>query len=202
MASHTGETDEVRLKSFVRRARNGDADAWGALCEACRETALREADRVLHSMHDSEDVAEEFLLRLPHRLRGFHYAGSARFFAWVGRVARRDALDFARTERRETDRRRRAAAEGSLGTLNDCGKLLDLDIDLEDALTSLSSRTRKAFLMHDLEGYTYGEIARVLHTSEGAVRARCRRGRTCMRERLQGPRDGGAEALDAAAGQV
>lgn len=175
------------LSAVVRRAREGEADAWGVLCEECRETALREADRILHSRHDAEDVTENFVLHLPDRLQRFHYRDRSTFFAWVRRMVRRDALNFARTERRAARRHRRAVSEARPVVSYDCSALLDLDIDLADALGTLSSPIRRALLMHDLEGYSYSEVARTLHISEAAARARCRRGRASMRNRLRTP---------------
>ncbi len=60
----------------------------------------------------------------------------------------------------------------------------ELRIDLERALLSLSAGYRAVIVLHDIEGYTHQEIARVLGIEEGTSKSQLSRGREALRRRL------------------
>jgi len=57
---------------------------------------------------------------------------------------------------------------------------------LQDALACLPKEFRTAVLLCDVEGMSYEEIARAMHTSIGTVRSRIHRGRLMLRKRMEG----------------
>ena len=59
-----------------------------------------------------------------------------------------------------------------------------LDQDIQDALASIPANFRLAVALCDVEGYTYGEIARILSVPVGTVRSRIARGRSILQKRL------------------
>lgn len=59
-----------------------------------------------------------------------------------------------------------------------------LDDDLSDALTKLPTKMREVFLLYDLEGYTYEEIAEIGDCPIGTVRSRLHRARYLLKENL------------------
>ena len=55
---------------------------------------------------------------------------------------------------------------------------------LREAVDGLPEIYRTVFLMHDLEGYSHGEIAAALDVAEGTSKARLFRARAKLREHL------------------
>jgi RNA polymerase sigma-70 factor (ECF subfamily) len=55
---------------------------------------------------------------------------------------------------------------------------------LRAALDTLPERERVAVILRDIEGYTAGEVAGILGTSEATVRSQASRGRVRLREAL------------------
>lgn len=61
-----------------------------------------------------------------------------------------------------------------------------LDDDLSEALDKLPSKMKEVFLLCDLEGYTYEEIAEIANIPIGTVRSRLHRARKILQEELFG----------------
>ena len=55
---------------------------------------------------------------------------------------------------------------------------------LREAVDGLPEIYRTVFLMHDLEGYSHGEIAAALNVAEGTSKARLFRARAKLRDHL------------------
>ena len=53
-------------------------------------------------------------------------------------------------------------------------------IDLERAIGALPPGVRRAFVLHDVEGYTHGEIATMTGLAAGTLRAQLHRARQLL----------------------
>ena len=56
---------------------------------------------------------------------------------------------------------------------------------LQEALTHLTDRQRAVIVMHDVEGFTHGEIGRTLGIPEGTARSDLHHARAALRRLLQ-----------------
>jgi len=61
-----------------------------------------------------------------------------------------------------------------------------LDDDLSAALAKLPVKMKEVFLLCDLEGYSYDEIAEIVNTPVGTVRSRLHRARKFLQDELLG----------------
>ena len=61
-----------------------------------------------------------------------------------------------------------------------------LDDELSDALSKIPSKMREVFLLCDLEGYTYEDIAEITDIPIGTVRSRLHRARKLLQDELFG----------------
>lgn len=138
--------------------------------------------RMLGSVADAEDVAQEALLRL-------HRQGTAPddARAWLVRVSTRLAID----RLREARVRREAHVGPWLPDLvvttadaaEDLARTEAVSVALLVVLESLSAAERAAFVLHDVFGYGYDELADVLERSEAAARQLVSRARRRLEER-------------------
>ena len=69
---------------------------------------------------------------------------------------------------------------------------------MRDALQTLSPSLRMPVVLYDIEGLSYGEIAKVLSVAEGTVKSRIHRARQALREELQGVLKGTPEEPEGA----
>jgi RNA polymerase sigma-70 factor (ECF subfamily) len=176
---------------LVLRWRAGDASAFESLVRRHERRVFSLVFRMLGSREEAEDVAQEAFLAL-HR-HGHRFRGEARFSTFVYRVAANAALN----RRRSLGRRR--AREEALAKRQDAGDDLpaaprdpedaaaggQIQQRVQTALLALPQDLRAAIVLYDLEGQSYGEIARVLRIPEGTVKSRIHRARTALRDRLK-----------------
>src|SRR5438477_454767 len=69
-------------------------------------------------------------------------------------------------------------------TSRDPGEADELRRRLQAALTRLTDRQRSVIVLHDIEGFTHGEIAGMLEIPEGTARSDLHHARTTLRRLL------------------
>ncbi len=143
--------------------------------------------RLVDARDVAEDLTQEVFLRVVRSLG--RYTAQGREAAWVFRIARNVLLDH---------RRARAATPDASGDLDAVTVLPDhvLAFDMREALALLSPIDRQVYVLREVVGLSYVEIAEVCELTNDAVRARLRRARVDLRARLRG-RLGGVRAREA-----
>jgi RNA polymerase sigma-70 factor (TIGR02957 family) len=153
-----------------------------ALLEELRPAAFAVAYRMLGSVAEAEDVVQEALLRLHRTLEAGERIESPR--AYVATVATRLSIDVLRSARvrRETYVGEWLPEPLVTDPTEDPARHAEMADSLSLAflvlLESLSPEQRAAFLLHDVFGYGYHEVADVVGKSEDNARqlaARARR---------------------------
>jgi RNA polymerase sigma-70 factor (ECF subfamily) len=174
--------------SAVRRAQLGDVDAFGELYRKHAGRVFALCLRMSGDRAQAEELMQDVFVRAWERLASFR--GDAVFGTWLHRLTVNVVLTGARADRRREARVRLAedleateAAEGGIRE-RDHGSDPAMAIDLEHAIASLPPGARSAFVLHDVEGYSHGEIARLTGLAEGTIRAQLHRARKLLMEVL------------------
>ncbi len=158
------------------------AESHDALLEELRPAAFAIAYRMLGSVAEAEDVVQEALLRLHTALERGERIESPR--AYVATVVTRLSIDVLRSARvrRETYVGEWLPEPLVTDPSADPARQAEMSDSLSLAflvlLESLSPEQRAAFLLHDVFGYGYGEVAEIVGKSEDNARqlaARARR---------------------------
>jgi RNA polymerase sigma factor (sigma-70 family) len=134
----------------------------------------------------AQDLLQTTLLKI-HRARGEFRPGSA-VRPWVFAIAARVRLDEYRKRRRITeplDEDTLAQIDDDSGGNEDSTAEADGIDAVRAALAGLPESQRTIIHLHRVEGMTFGEIAKVLASTEGAVRARAFRGYERLRKALR-----------------
>ena len=166
---------------LVERAKGGDQVAFRALYDANVDRIFR----LTYRMAGREDLARDFtqdtFLRAWQRLDQFR--GDAAFSTWLHSIAVSVSLNGIRKVDRHRKRERSLEDAAHLGRTGH-GVEPGVRDRLSDAVDALPEMYRTVFLMHDLEGYSHGEIAEALGVAEGTSKARLFRARAKLRESL------------------
>jgi RNA polymerase sigma-70 factor (ECF subfamily) len=122
----------------------------------------------------ADDLTQEVFLRIARASDRYEHRERER--AWLFRIARNVWLDH----------RRRNGRGAEFQIALDCGAPAahDLRLTLNDALARLPELDREAFLLSEVSGLTYHEIADLQETTVAAVRSRIYRARLALREML------------------
>jgi RNA polymerase sigma-70 factor (ECF subfamily) len=126
-----------------------------------------------------EDALQDTWLAAARALHTFR--GEARFSTWLTTIgirvarARLHAVGLVPLELEHADREPSATQPSGPG----------VRIDLERAIRQLPDHQRIVLVLHDVEGFTHAEIARVLEVPIGTSKATLSRARRMLRNRLK-----------------
>lgn len=174
----------------------GDAEAFGILLERYRAPLYGFVRRQIGEDTAAEELTQEAFLRAIARADQFR--GESRFSTWLFQIARNLAYDhlrrmrFRRHESLDEPMSAVAGAPPRLERLSarDDGALSELlrkelGQRLEAAIACLPDDQREVFLLRQIEGLAFTEIAAVVHASENTVKSRMRYALLKLREQLQ-----------------
>lgn len=181
-------------RGWVRRAREGDPEAYRLLVERYQSRIYRLVARILGQGHEGiEDVAQEVFVKAYFSLKKFREDAS--FGTWVYRIAVNQSRD---TLRREpgTIPLDEVASQESVEALR--GLLRPSDSQEGDppgrseglralvgrAVAGLPERMRVVVTLKDMEGFSYQDVSRILRCSVGTVKSRHARARERLRKAL------------------
>jgi RNA polymerase sigma-70 factor (ECF subfamily) len=181
------DPDNRSEEALIEGVRQGRPEAFEGL-------VLRHQERVFAVLRRSvpadevEDMAQEAFLRAYRRIGG--YRGEARFETWLFAIVRNLLIDRHRRLRRagvtialgeETGENQRAVPVDPGPRPDEEFASRGLESCLRRALARLGEKDRLAVLLHDQEGMSADEVARVIGGSAGAVRVRLFRARRRLR---------------------
>jgi RNA polymerase sigma-70 factor (ECF subfamily) len=166
-------TDDTAL---VRRARQGDLDAFEALVERHGPVVYRLALRLLGDADDACDATQDVFLRVWRSLGNFR-EGSA-FTTWVHRVTTNRCLN-------ELRRRPRSAPLPDVIVTSEPGperiaEARQQIADLARAMTELTPEQRVVLVLREFEHCSHEEIAEVLDISVSSIKGRLHRARMTL----------------------
>ncbi len=165
--------------TLVARARDGDVPAYEQLVRRYQGPMYRLAVRMLASTGDAEDVVQEVFLTAWRRLGQLEDDGA--FVGWLYRTTTNRCLNVVRARKPVADveldeqespapRPERAAETGAQLTA------------LVAALDHLTGEQRACWLLREIHGRSYDEIAHTIGATSTAVRGRIARARAQLAE--------------------
>lgn len=173
------ESERDVLAPIVLRCQQGDTQAQRELYERCQDSVYRLVARMVGDQA-APDVAQDVFLQALRTLRQF--SGRSRFETWLYRLSINECLQFLRRARREPcERLTREPEDRSPG---EADHLQHREL-LEQALAQIDPDLRSVFLLREIEGLSYGELAEALGIPEGTVASRLNRARTELQRLLR-----------------
>jgi RNA polymerase sigma factor (sigma-70 family) len=171
----------------VRRARQGDARAYGDLVRRHQAAALRVATVVLGTSEGADDVVQQAMVRAWRAMRRFDERRA--FRPWLLRIV----ANSARNDRRARGRFARLAVRAASYAPNGNGAAPDPEeaivADLErrrvvEALNRLRAEDRLVIALRHFEQLSEREMVDVLDVPSGTVKSRLSRAMTRLRAEL------------------
>ena len=171
-------------QKLLRRIRSLDEAALGAVFDKYYVRLYRYIYQHLRHQATAEDLAAEVFARMLEQLA--EGKGPRRYLqAWLYRVAHNLVIDESRRRvHRDHETLEDWMAVGDQNLQGDVQQALAWQ-EARDALAELTPQQRAVIVLKFLEGCSNKEVARVLETSEGAVKSLQHRGLAAMRRALQ-----------------
>jgi RNA polymerase sigma-70 factor (ECF subfamily) len=153
----------------IRLAQTGDAEAFERLYRAECGRVFAVCLRLSGDREHARALMQDAFVRAWQKLAS--YRGESAFSSWMHRLAvnvvlsdRRMALRRGEVNETEVDGDLSAVSEPMVRDPGD-------GIDLERAIAALAPKSRVAFVLREVEGYEYEEIAKMMGVAAGTVRA-------------------------------
>lgn len=180
----SGNAKQVR--DLVRQAQAADREAFDILYEQYVGRIYAVCLRMSADRQEAERLTQDAFVRAWRHLHTFR--GDSAFGSWLHRLAVNVVLEDSRSSRRRTLRVQPVENPTIHETTHNVTTARDPDMhmDLERAIALLPPGARQALVLHDIEGYKHEEIARLLGTAVGTVKAQLHRARKLLRDRLGG----------------
>ena len=171
-------SEEMQL---VNRARNGDLRAYDDLIKRYQERIYATVYHMTSNHEDANDLAQDSFIKAYQALKSFK--GGSSFYTWLYRIAVNKTINFLKQRKNRqhmslNDLDFNAEHNPDLVALisdktprRDAG-LSELQEKLNAALLKLSEHHRMAVVLHDVQGLSHDEIAKVMHCNIGTVRSR------------------------------
>jgi len=176
------EADAVEL---VARSREGDQGAFRELVERFQGYAFRLAFRLLADEDEARDVTQEAFIRVWRHLD--RYEPRTRFSTWMYRIVTNLAYDRLRAGRRRKRVVDAVTLDAQESRAPDSAALhenAELAGRIGELVDELPPKQRVVFVLRDLHGLTVQEVAEMLNTAPGTVKANLSYARQKLRERL------------------
>ena len=167
-------------RDHVIAAQQGSESAFAALVRLHHRRAYAVARAIVLSHEDAEDAVQDGFLHAYRALDRFR--SDQPFGAWLNRIVANAALDLVR---RRKVREAEELPDNVAMPFRDPGVADELRRRLSDALTHLTERQRAVIVLHDVEGFTHGEIGGMLGIPEGTARSDLHHARAALRRLLK-----------------
>ena len=180
--------------AVVERARAGDHEAFRVLVERYQGRVYRLALRVLRNDEQAQDAAQEAFLKVYRSLDRFE--GRSSFYTWLYRLTMNVCLDLKRRDRsdRQVEWNEELPPEADdlspIAPERPAAPSVDLERSelrgsIQRAIATLPDDARRTFLLREVDGLSYVEIARAMGIPKGTVMSRLHYARRRLRIVLQ-----------------
>jgi RNA polymerase sigma-70 factor (ECF subfamily) len=172
---------QIEETELVKNARQGHLEAYDELVKRYQERIYATIYHMTSNHEDANDLAQEAFIKAFHALKSFK--GGSSFYTWVYRIAVNKTINFLK--------QRKNKAQMSLDDLDFNAEhdpdlvalisdktprrevnLAELQEKLNEAMQKLSEPHRLVVTLHDVQGLSHEEIAKIMDCNIGTVRSR------------------------------
>jgi len=166
---------------LVRQAQGGDYSAFDTLVQKYQERIYATIYHMTSNHEDANDLTQETFIKAYKALNSFK--GDSSFFTWVYRIAVNKTINFIKQRKNRVhmsldDLDFNAEHDPDLMALISDKtprreiNLTELQEKLNEAMQKLSESHRLVVTLHDVQGLSHEEIAKIMDCNIGTVRSR------------------------------
>lgn len=163
------QTDELRL---IDDFKNGNEQAFNLLVHRYKEKVYWIVRRMVPDHDEADDITQNVFIKVYQSLPSFK--GDSSFYTWIYRIA----INLSLNEIRRKKLRKSFSIDDSVHQIrsSDPHPLEQMEKDertqlIRAAIETLPEKQKKVFLLRYYEELPYDEIAKILNTSVGGLKA-------------------------------
>lgn len=181
-------------RELVERAKKGDVEAFEQLIEGCEKKVFNIAFRMIANYDDAKEIAQEVFLKAFKSISKFK--GDSLFSTWIYKITTNVCLDEIRKRKNKkivsldeeiemdgNEVKRQIKDEGP-GPENEAENN-EVKKAVIDSINALPDDYKTVIVLRDIQGFSYGEIARFINCPEGTVKSRINRARQSLKNILE-----------------
>jgi RNA polymerase sigma-70 factor (ECF subfamily) len=185
-------TAPTEVNALIEAHLNGDPRAFGEIVARYQVRLLNFVYRMIGDRERAEDLVQEAFLRVHRHLDRFDR--SRKFSTWIYTIAsnlaknelrnrgRSPLVTFEQARPRDEEDNRPVDFEDKDNRPDDLYEQRTLKALVDETVAKLSSHHREVFVLRELEGKSYEEIAEIMHCNLGTVKSRLNRARQSFAE--------------------
>jgi len=191
--AEAGDLRREADRELVRRAQQGDKEAFEVLVRKHQGRVFAVAGGILHSREDVEDIAQQVFLKAYFSIKRFDQR--AAFSTWLYKITVNECWDLLRKrkvrplvyeadlneEQAHTYQSREESGEYGL----DASERLEAREQVEQWLECLDEKDRAMLVLKEVQGFTVDEIAEIMGLNGNTVKVRLFRARQRVAERIR-----------------
>lgn len=126
---------------------------------------------ILKSHEDTDDVLQNTFIKIYNNIDGFK--GESKLYSWMYRIATNESITFLKKESKRMLMSSEEIQENAINNLKADPYFEgdEIAIKLQKAIATLPPKQQTVFNMRYFEEIKYSELAEILETSEGALKA-------------------------------
>ena len=173
---------------LIKKAKQGNHGAFNILTSKYYPRVYASIFSFIKSKEDSEDLSQQTFIKVWQQLDSFR--GDSAFFTWVYRIAINLAKNFVTSSgfKKQKINTSIEDTEIDISSFNDIESTVIHDESLEeinDFIDTLPESLKTAFVLREVEGKSYEDIAIITQTPIGTVRSRIFRARESIVEFIE-----------------
>lgn len=174
----------VEEPELLRRAVDGDREAFGELVKKYEKRVFRVARRMSRCDDDAWDITQEAFMKAMRAMHSFNT--DYRFFTWMYRIVTNTAINQSRAggRRAEVEFEDGYGTGGQTATPDTAVAEMEKDLLVDavrKAVEKLTPALRSVFVLRVDQELSYEEIAETLDIAVGTVMSRLNRARSAVR---------------------
>jgi RNA polymerase sigma-70 factor (ECF subfamily) len=185
----------AEVSMLIEAHLKGDPRAFGQIVARYQVRLLNFVYRMIGDRERAEDLVQEAFLRVHRHLNRFDR--SRKFSTWVYTIAsnlaknelrnrgRSPLVTFEQARPHDEQDSRAVDFEDKDNRPDDLFDQRTLKALVDETVAKLSSHHREVFVLRELEGKSYEEIAEIMHCNLGTVKSRLNRARQSFAELIQ-----------------
>jgi RNA polymerase sigma-70 factor (ECF subfamily) len=171
-------------REAIEACQRGDREAFDGLVQRYEKDVYRLCFRYVNNHHDASDLAQEVFLKAYRAIGRFR--GESSFSTWLYRIAVNACLNFRAARRPPMDELPETLADGSKGVV----ARMETDErarQVRDAVRRLPDKQRATLILKIYQELTHEEVAAILGSSVGTVKANVFHALANLRKMLGAP---------------
>ena len=183
---------QPEINALIEAHLSGDPRAFGEIVSRYQVRLLNFVYRMIGDRERAEDLVQEAFLRVHRHLNRFDR--TRKFSTWIYTIAsnlaknelrnrgRSPLVAFEQARPRDVEDSRPVEFEDLANRPDDMYEQRQLKSLVDQTVAKLSSHHREVFVLRELEGKSYEEIAEIMHCNLGTVKSRLNRARQSFAE--------------------